>query len=95
MKSGQFIALAVAVAGDTPAGGPGDALEDVVPSRYRRSGRTWAAGDGRETCPRSPWAEAQQVGAKVFFVDEANFRADADPVSGYGAYSAGQMGAQG
>ena len=27
---GQFIALAAAVAGDTPAGGPGDALEDVV-----------------------------------------------------------------
>ena len=40
-------------------------------------------------------AEAQQVGAKVFFVDEAHFRADADPVSGYGAGSAGQMGAQG
>ena len=39
--------------------------------------------------------EAQQVGAKVFFVDEAHFRADADPVSGYGAGSAGQMGAQG
>ena len=38
--------------------------------------------------------EAQQVGAKVFFVDEAHFRADADPVSGYGAGSAGQMGAQ-
>ena len=38
---------------------------------------------------------AQQVGAKVFFVDEAHLRADADPVSGYGAGSAGQMGAQG
>ena len=35
------------------------------------------------------------MGAKIFFVDEANFRADADSVSGYGAYSAGQMGAQG
>ena len=30
---------------------------------------------------------AQQVGAQVFFVDEAHFRADADPVSGYGAGS--------
>ena len=39
--------------------------------------------------------EAQQVGAKVFFVDEAHFRADGDPVSGYGTGSAGQMGAQG
>ena len=39
--------------------------------------------------------EAQQVGAKVFFVDEAHLRADADPVSGYGAGSEGQMGAQG
>ena len=29
-ESGQFIPLAAAVAGDTPAGGPGDALEDVV-----------------------------------------------------------------
>ena len=38
--------------------------------------------------------EAQQVGAKVFFVDAAHFRADADPVSGYGAGSARQMGAQ-
>ena len=39
--------------------------------------------------------EAQQVGAKVFCVDEAHFRADADPVSGYGTGSAGPMGAQG
>ncbi len=38
--------------------------------------------------------EAQQVGAKVFCVDEAHFRADADPVSGYGTGSEGQMGAQ-
>ena len=38
--------------------------------------------------------EAQQVEAKVFFVDEAHFRADGDPVSGYGAGSARQMGAQ-
>ena len=28
--------------------------------------------------------EAQQVGAKVFFVDEAHFRADADPYRGTG-----------
>ena len=38
--------------------------------------------------------EAQQVEAQVFFVDEAHFRADADPVSGYGTGSAGPMGAQ-
>ena len=39
--------------------------------------------------------EAQRTGAKTFFADEAHFRADADPVSGYGAGSAGQVGAEG
>ena len=39
-------------------------------------------------------AAARRSGAKIFFADEAHFQADADPVSGYGASSAGQVGAE-
>ena len=41
------------------------------------------------------WDEAHRSGGKIFFADEAHFRADADPVSGYGAGSAVQVGAAG
>ena len=40
-------------------------------------------------------AAAQGNGTKIFFADEAHFQADADPVSGYGAGSAGQVGVEG
>ena len=39
-------------------------------------------------------AAARSTGAKIFFADEAHFQADADPVSGYWAGSARQVGAQ-
>ena len=39
-------------------------------------------------------AVARRTGAKIFFADEAHFQADADHVSGYGAGSAGQVGAE-
>ena len=39
-------------------------------------------------------AAARSIGAKIFFADEAHFQADADPVSGYWAGSARQVGAQ-
>ncbi len=38
-------------------------------------------------------AGARRTGGKICFADEAHFRADADPVSGYGAGSAGEVGA--